>query len=118
MPEGVVGLGLSQSRSYFSAFSAKSRMACIASSLSISRMAMASFLVMGKKPPEISVERIQVEFLRLSMVLIDIAPFGAPFGFTNTKPIGCLIAGAFKPGSINKGFSQVDGMAVDGFPVI
>ncbi len=75
-------------------------------------MAMASSLVMGKKPPEISVERIQIEFLRLSMVLIDIAPFGAPFGFANTKPIGCLIAGAFKPGGINKGFSQVDEMAV------
>jgi len=41
----------------------------------MSKMAMASSLVMGKKPPEISVKRIQVEFLRLAMILIGITPF-------------------------------------------
>ena len=81
-------------------------------------MAMASSLVMSKKPPEVSVERIQVEFLRLAMIQIEIAPLCTPLGFASTNPIGCLIAGALKPCGINKGFSQINRVAVDGFPVI
>lgn len=55
---------------------------------------------------------------RLSMIQIAIAPFCAPLGFASTNPIGRLIAGALKPRGINKGFSQINGMAVDGFPAV
>ena len=79
---------------------------------------MASSLVMDKKPPEISMERIEIDILGLAMIPIRITPFCTPFGFTNTEPIGCLVADTFKPGSINKCLGQKEGMAVDGFPVI
>lgn len=58
---------------------------------------MASSLVMDKKPPEISMERIEIDILCLAMIPIRITPFCTPFGFTNTEPIGCLVADTFKP---------------------
>jgi hypothetical protein len=60
---------------------------------------------------------IKVESFRLAMIVIGVTSFGTAFGMPYIVPVSCLIAGAFKSGSIDKRFGQIHMMAINIVPV-
>ena len=73
----------------------------------ISRMAVASSLVIFEKPPEMAMQGVKIYSLGLTVVVTGVAFFGAAPGMTHILPVGCLIACALKTGIIDKGLGKV-----------
>jgi len=61
---------------------------------------------------------IKIDGLGLAMIMVAIASLGAAFGQAHIDPVGGSITGAFKTTQIYKGFCQVEGMAVEGLPIV
>ena len=64
-----------------------------------------------------TMQGIKVDGFWLTVIAIGVALLGTAFGLAHTEPIGCPVAGAFKPADVNKGFGQVNRVTIDFFPV-
>ena len=62
-------------------------------------------------------QRIKVDGLGLTMVVVVIALLGAALGQADIDPVGGLIAGAWETAPIHKGFSQIQGMTIGLLPI-
>jgi len=80
-------------------------------------MARASSRVIEKPPPEVPMQRIKINRLRLTVVVIVVTLLGIALGLSHIDPVGGLIASPLKPALIHKGFSQIKGMTISGLPI-
>jgi hypothetical protein len=62
-------------------------------------------------------QRIKIDRLGLTMMVVAIASLGAAFGQAHMDPVGSLIAGTLEAAQIHKGLSEVKGMTIDRLPI-
>jgi hypothetical protein len=93
-------------------------MKATALSLGISRIAIASSLVILKQPPAMAMQGIQVDSLRLTMILVAIASLGMALSLSHIDPVRGLIADALKPALIYKSLGQIQGMTITAVPIL
>jgi len=67
---------------------------------------------------EVFPERVQIDILYDSMLIMHVSLFGSALGLAGTDPVGRFVAGALKPISFNKGFQQIQGIMIGINPVI
>jgi hypothetical protein len=62
-------------------------------------------------------QRIKIDRLGLTMMVVAIASLGAAFGQAHMDPVGSLITGTLEAAQIHKGLSEVKGMTIDRLPI-
>jgi hypothetical protein len=81
-------------------------------------MAAASSLVIVKISFKVTIQWIKIDGLGLPVELIIITLFATAFGLPNIAPVGCLVAGSLKTGSVHKGFCQMNRVIIGLLPII
>jgi hypothetical protein len=61
---------------------------------------------------------IKIDRLGLAMIVVAVASLGAALGQAHIEPVGGPIAGALKTAQVHKGLSEVEGMTIEGLPIL